>query len=290
MGRIKVASFPHPYDLHKKRAGGGAALAKWHQGNQNQKDWRPYMAEKFDRTKPEDSIRWRATLRGDRLMGGAEGGEGWEHWAARLTPRPHRFFARMALPYAQFANLVIPDVVNKYRSQNAGAVYLVLAVGAGIETLEPGNAIVASAHSGSYKGLIGPQIRQLWTDVEYVQGDDTDNDVVRRAGGDVLAKVIQEGQAMKLVPTLDRIVVQREKSEDTERGLIVPDIAKKKSCRGKVLAVGPGRFIGSTFAEVRGVKAGDTVLFAELGGIDVRVGAEDYVVLREEEVIGVVKG
>lgn len=94
---------------------------------------------------------------------------------------------------------------------------------------------------------------------------------------------------MKFKPLGDRVLIEREEElSKTASGIIIPDTAKEKPVRGKVIAVGDGardkdgNFIAMT------VKVGDTVVFGKWGGSDVKVDDKEYVVLRENDIIGIV--
>jgi chaperonin GroES len=96
---------------------------------------------------------------------------------------------------------------------------------------------------------------------------------------------------MNVRPLRDRILVKRvEEEEQRVGGIIIPDTAKEKPQQGKVVAVGKGRVNdkGETFA--LDVKAGDTVLFGKYSGTEIKLDGEEYLIMREEEVLGVVEG
>ena len=77
--------------------------------------------------------------------------------------------------------------------------------------------------------------------------------------------------------------------KQTKGGLIIPDTAKEKPQQGKVVAVGPGRREdGKVFA--LDVKAGDTVLFAKYAGAEIKLDGEEHLILREDDVLGIVEG
>jgi len=94
---------------------------------------------------------------------------------------------------------------------------------------------------------------------------------------------------MKLVPLDDRVVVQRlEAEETTQGGIVLPDTAKEKPQKGKVVAVGPGRMLDDGSRAAPEVKEGDTVLFGKYAGTEVTIDGEEYVILKESEVLAVV--
>ena len=93
---------------------------------------------------------------------------------------------------------------------------------------------------------------------------------------------------MKLRPLNDRIIIKRmEEEEKTSSGIIIPDAAKEKPLQGKVVAVGPGRlFEGSRVA--LDLKEGDTVLFAKYGGTEVKFQDEEYLIMREDDILAII--
>jgi chaperonin GroES len=94
---------------------------------------------------------------------------------------------------------------------------------------------------------------------------------------------------MNLKPLHDRIVVEPAKAEEmTAGGIILPDSAKEKPQRGTVLAVGPGKTLDSGEKAEIDVKAGEVVLYGKYSGTEVTVGGTDYVILRADDVLGVV--
>jgi chaperonin GroES len=97
--------------------------------------------------------------------------------------------------------------------------------------------------------------------------------------------------ATKLTPLHDRIVVRRiEEAETTRGGIIIPDSAKDKPQEGEVISVGKGKSNeeGKTFP--LDVKAGDRVLFGKYSGTDIKIDGEDFLIMREEEILGVLSG
>jgi chaperonin GroES len=96
---------------------------------------------------------------------------------------------------------------------------------------------------------------------------------------------------MKIRPLHDRILVKRLLEEEEERrgGIIIPDTAKEKPQRGKVIAVGSGRILDSGQRVPLDIKVGDQVLFAKWGGNDIKLGEEEYLILEEKDVLGVIE-
>ena len=93
---------------------------------------------------------------------------------------------------------------------------------------------------------------------------------------------------MKLRPLADRIVVQTmEEQEKTPGGIVLPDTAKEKPQKGKVVAVGPGTYDDKGARRPLDVKEGDVIIFARYGGTEVKVEGEEYLILRESDVLAV---
>ncbi len=95
---------------------------------------------------------------------------------------------------------------------------------------------------------------------------------------------------MKLRPLQDRILVERVEEETTTKGgIIIPDTAKEKPIEGKVTAVGSGR-IGEDGKKIPlEVKKGDRILFGKYGGTDVKVDGKEYLIMREDDVLGIIE-
>jgi chaperonin GroES len=95
---------------------------------------------------------------------------------------------------------------------------------------------------------------------------------------------------MKVRPLHDRIIVQRiEEEEQRVGGIIIPDTAKEKPQQGKVVAVGKGRIEKDGKVTPLDVKAGDTVLFGKYAGQEIKIDGAEYLIVREEEVLGVIE-
>jgi len=95
---------------------------------------------------------------------------------------------------------------------------------------------------------------------------------------------------MKIRPLNDRILVKRvEQEEKTAGGIIIPDSAKEKPAEGEVVAVGNGKLADNGERIAMEVKVGDTVLFSKYGGTDVKIDGEDYLIMREDDVLGIVE-
>jgi chaperonin GroES len=95
---------------------------------------------------------------------------------------------------------------------------------------------------------------------------------------------------MKLKPLQDRILVQRvEEEKTTKGGIIIPDTAKEKPAEGKVVAVGNGK-VGEDGKRIAlEVKKGDRILFGKYAGTEVKISGEDYLILREDDVLGIIE-
>jgi chaperonin GroES len=95
---------------------------------------------------------------------------------------------------------------------------------------------------------------------------------------------------MNVRPLHDRLIVQRiEEGEQKVGGIIIPDTAKEKPQQGKVIAVGKGRIEKDGKVTPLDVKAGDTVLFGKYAGQEIKVDGNEYLIIREEEVLGVIE-
>ena len=95
---------------------------------------------------------------------------------------------------------------------------------------------------------------------------------------------------MKLRPLQDRILVQRVKEEETTKGgIIIPDTAKEKPAEGKVTAVGNGK-VGEDGKRIKlEIKKGDRILFGKYSGTEVTIEGQEYLIMREEDVLGVIE-
>jgi len=96
---------------------------------------------------------------------------------------------------------------------------------------------------------------------------------------------------MKIRPLHDRLIVRRlEEERKSAGGIVIPDTVKEKPVQGLVLAVGKGRILENGDIRPLDVKAGDKVLFGKYSGTEVRIDDEELLVMREEDVMGVVEG
>ncbi len=94
---------------------------------------------------------------------------------------------------------------------------------------------------------------------------------------------------MTIRPLHDRILIQRlDEGEQQVGGIIIPDTAKEKPQQGKVIAAGAGKIRDDGKRQPPDVKAGDRILFGKYSGQEVRLDGEDYLIMREEELLGVI--
>ena len=95
---------------------------------------------------------------------------------------------------------------------------------------------------------------------------------------------------MNVRPLHDRIIVQRlEEGEQRVGGIIIPDTAKEKPQQGKVIAAGTGKVRDDGTRQLPDVKADDLILFGKYSGQEIKLDGEDYLIVREDEVLGVIE-
>jgi chaperonin GroES len=95
---------------------------------------------------------------------------------------------------------------------------------------------------------------------------------------------------MKLRPLGDRVIVkQSEAEEKTKSGILLPDTAKEKPTKGKVISVGPGKLDDNGKPMEIGVRAGDTVYYGKYSGTEIEVNSEKFVILRESDILGILE-
>jgi chaperonin GroES len=93
---------------------------------------------------------------------------------------------------------------------------------------------------------------------------------------------------MKARPLHDRVLLKRiEEKETVKGGIIIPDTAKEKPMEGKVISAGPGKILEDGKRSPLDVKAGDRVLFGKYAGTEIKIDDEEYVIMREEEILAV---
>jgi chaperonin GroES len=96
---------------------------------------------------------------------------------------------------------------------------------------------------------------------------------------------------MDIRPLHDRVVVKRiEESETMQGGLYIPDSAKEKPQQGEIVAVGNGKRDDSGKVNALDVKAGDRILFGKYSGSDIKLNGNEYLIMREDEILGVLNG
>lgn len=95
---------------------------------------------------------------------------------------------------------------------------------------------------------------------------------------------------MKIKPLNDRVLVKRlAEEEKSPGGIIIPESAKEAPAEGKIVAVGPGRKDEDGKVHALDVKAGDVVIFSKYAGTEVKIGGEEHLIMREEDILGVVE-
>ncbi|NNG14817.1 MAG: co-chaperone GroES [Gammaproteobacteria bacterium] len=96
---------------------------------------------------------------------------------------------------------------------------------------------------------------------------------------------------MNIRPLHDRVIVRRQEEERTTAGgIVIPDSATEKPAQGEVLAVGNGKILDNGDVRALDVKVGDIVMFGKFSGSEVKVNGDDLLVMREEDIMGVVEG
>jgi len=97
--------------------------------------------------------------------------------------------------------------------------------------------------------------------------------------------------AMKIRPLHDRVLVKRlEEEEKTKGGIIIPDTAKEKPIEGEVIAVGNGKLLENGEIKPLEVKVGDKVLFGKYAGTEITIDGELYLMMREDDILGIIEG
>jgi chaperonin GroES len=96
---------------------------------------------------------------------------------------------------------------------------------------------------------------------------------------------------MKLQPLGDRVVVEREASEErTAGGIVLPDSAKNKPARGKIISVGEGRLLDDGTRSQMQIKVGDRVLFSSYAGDEFKINDQELLLMREDDILAVIEG
>ncbi len=105
-----------------------------------------------------------------------------------------------------------------------------------------------------------------------------------------MATATKTRQKIKLQPLGDRVVVQCDESEDvTSGGIVLPDSAKDKPARGKIVSVGDGKLLDDGSRSQLQVKVGDRVLFSSYSGETFKVGDEELLLMREEDILAIIE-
>jgi chaperonin GroES len=95
---------------------------------------------------------------------------------------------------------------------------------------------------------------------------------------------------MKIRPLQDRVIVKRvEEEEKTKGGIFIPDTAKEKPMEGKIIAVGKGKVLEDGKIHPLDVKVGDRVLFGKYSGTEVKIDGEEHLIMREDDILGVIE-
>jgi len=95
---------------------------------------------------------------------------------------------------------------------------------------------------------------------------------------------------MKIRPLQDRVIIKRvEEEEKTKGGIIIPDTAKEKPIEGEIIAVGDGKVNDKGELVKLTVKVGDRILFGKYGGTEIMISDEEHLIMREDEVLGIIE-
>ena len=96
---------------------------------------------------------------------------------------------------------------------------------------------------------------------------------------------------MKIRPLQDRVIVKRlEEEQKTSGGIIIPDTAKEKPQKGEIIAAGPGKRNEDGKVQPLDIKAGDKVLFSKYAGTEIKVEGDELLIMREDDIMGVIEG
>ena len=100
----------------------------------------------------------------------------------------------------------------------------------------------------------------------------------------------KEKREMKIRPLQDRIIVKRQEEEEKSKGgIIIPDSAREKPIEGKVVAVGSGKILENGKKQPLDIKVGDRVLFGKYAGTEVKIEGEEHLILREDDILGIIE-
>ena len=94
---------------------------------------------------------------------------------------------------------------------------------------------------------------------------------------------------MKVRPLGDRVLVKRLEEEEVRGGIIIPDTAKEKPKRGEIIAIGNGKLNEKGERITLEVKEGDRVLFGKYAGTEIKIEGEEYLIMREDDILGVIE-
>jgi chaperonin GroES len=101
----------------------------------------------------------------------------------------------------------------------------------------------------------------------------------------------KEGRAMKIRPLHDRVIIKRMEEERLSAGgIVIPDSATEKPIKGEVIAVGQGKILEDGTVRPIGVKVGEKVLFGKYSGTEVKIDGTDFLVMKEDDLMGVLEG
>jgi chaperonin GroES len=95
---------------------------------------------------------------------------------------------------------------------------------------------------------------------------------------------------MQVRPLHDQVVIKRlEVETQTASGIIIPDNAQEKPFQGEVIAVGPGKMLDNGQLRAPQIKVGDRILFRKYGGVEVKLGGQEFTMIREDEILGIIE-
>ena len=94
---------------------------------------------------------------------------------------------------------------------------------------------------------------------------------------------------MNFRPLHDRVLIKRIEEEVTQGGIVIPDNAKEKPIRGKVIAVGKGKMLDNGELSKLDVQVGNIVMFGKYAGTEIKIEGEEYVVMREDDIMGIIE-
>jgi len=96
---------------------------------------------------------------------------------------------------------------------------------------------------------------------------------------------------MKIKPLADKVLIKRVEAENkTKGGIVLPDTAKEKPRRGKIVSVGDGRLLDDGSRSEIQVKVGDLVLFSSYGGTEIKINGDEYLIMEESEIMAILEG